>query len=908
MNNELDFNSDDILEQIRKQQEAEGLKPKPVKPLRSPVLAKPHTAIYKMHRYYARRPWNVFSHIIKSYTNPGDVILDPFCGGGVTVVEALKLRRRVIGVDVNPLATWITRVEVEPVDLELVEKEFNKWFTWVNKKLRALFRAKCTKCHKNAVAEWVEWSKVIKCDYCGSDVILAKAKKHQNAIYECTNKKCKAKLKAGKSDIIREEIINVMIDCNNCGKRYLRSALPEDMKHAKYYLRNEKTIIKKEKLVIPDDDFPDMNSVRENDLFGKGLYKFSNYFTPRQRIALGLLKKWIIENIEDESVKQCLVHVFSATIRFVNKMVIRCKGWQSGNPIEWAGHIYWPPYTFIEAHPGKPLANRFKALKAGKSEQNKSIGDYCIFPTKKGKFDQLSKDATCMILNQSSHEIAIPDSSVDAIITDPPFGGNVQYGELSDFYLVWIKEFLGLENCSPKDFEAIETRHSGFEGAKDRTFYENMLYSIFKECRRVLKPDSWMVLTFHNRDVGVWMAMNRAAIRAGFRLPGLEECPNRGMIYQPPIENYTQTIHQKRPGSMLGDFILSFAPKDQPLQLDAIKAELSIEEEQMLIGKATEIINYHGGADENTLMTGLLPYLSEQGLLARLARFDLRLLLENGAFTYLKKEKKWYTNDMLENGGALKPVDVIAAEHLTQQLVYSYLKQNKVATIDELLIIIYKTLVNAHRPQMSTIGKVITKYCKRIKTKSSKRELYVWNEKAMPPIEKTEILKSQTLFDFALSPIIDHDEIIKFMANIAIINKFNVHVGKTEQKKSKELSDLSINLSGLELGLSPDLFKHIQEIDLIILKNNTIISCVEVTTTISTFNKAINDRFRNMLSIAPNLKIKLGIVVRDVDYEKALMELNTPANRRDNLPQKVRIWKIKDINSSDFKDWLTSLN
>ncbi len=59
-----------------------------------------------MHRYFARRPWSVFRELIAHYSNPGSIILDPFCGGGVTVVEGLRLGRKVIGVDINPLATF----------------------------------------------------------------------------------------------------------------------------------------------------------------------------------------------------------------------------------------------------------------------------------------------------------------------------------------------------------------------------------------------------------------------------------------------------------------------------------------------------------------------------------------------------------------------------------------------------------------------------------------------------------------------------------------------------------------------------------------------------------------------------------------------------------------------------------
>jgi hypothetical protein len=356
------------------------------------------------------------------------------------------------------------------------------------------------------------------------------------------------------------------------------------------------------------------------------------------------------------------------------------------------------------------------------------------------------------------------------------------------------------------------------------------------------------------------MSLNRAAIRAGFRLPGAEECSNRGMVYQPPIENYTQTIHQRMTGSMLGDFILSFRPKDQPIQLESIKAQLSTDEEKLLTEKTIEIIKYHGGADETTMMTALLPYLSEKGLLARLARFDIRLFLENGPFTYLKSEKKWYTKDMVEESGTLKPIDLIKAESLTQELVFSYLSEKKQATLDELLQIIYSNLVNAHRPQMSTIANVLNKYCRKIKTKASKRELYVWNPQSKTPEQIATSLATQTNL-LLESTTLDHNEIIAKVGNMALAKEFQIHIGLTEQKKSGKMASLSVSLSGLELGFSPEVFKTIREIDLIILQGNNISVALEVATTISTFNKAINDRFRNLLVIAPNLNIRLGVIV-----------------------------------------------
>ncbi len=73
------------------------------------IKAKTHTPPYMIHRYFARRPWNVFKQLIELYSNENDIILDPFCGGGVTVYEGLKLSRKVIGFDLNPLSIFIVK-------------------------------------------------------------------------------------------------------------------------------------------------------------------------------------------------------------------------------------------------------------------------------------------------------------------------------------------------------------------------------------------------------------------------------------------------------------------------------------------------------------------------------------------------------------------------------------------------------------------------------------------------------------------------------------------------------------------------------------------------------------------------------------------------------------------------------
>ena len=51
----------------------------------SGIDSRPHTPVYKMHRYFARRPWNVMRALIEHYSKENDLVVDCFSGGGVTL-------------------------------------------------------------------------------------------------------------------------------------------------------------------------------------------------------------------------------------------------------------------------------------------------------------------------------------------------------------------------------------------------------------------------------------------------------------------------------------------------------------------------------------------------------------------------------------------------------------------------------------------------------------------------------------------------------------------------------------------------------------------------------------------------------------------------------------------------------
>src|SRR5215467_10696152 len=88
------------------------------------IPPEPHTAMYVWHKYWSRKTWNVVGEFIKTYSQPGEIVLDPFAGSGVVAIEAIRHGRKAIVSDLNPVANMITEMTLRPVDLLEFRKAF----------------------------------------------------------------------------------------------------------------------------------------------------------------------------------------------------------------------------------------------------------------------------------------------------------------------------------------------------------------------------------------------------------------------------------------------------------------------------------------------------------------------------------------------------------------------------------------------------------------------------------------------------------------------------------------------------------------------------------------------------------------------------------------------------------------
>lgn len=71
--------------------------------------------VHGMHLYPARMIPQIANRLIRENSSKGETVLDPFCGSGSVLVEALILGRNAVGIDINPLAIMIAKAKTTTI-------------------------------------------------------------------------------------------------------------------------------------------------------------------------------------------------------------------------------------------------------------------------------------------------------------------------------------------------------------------------------------------------------------------------------------------------------------------------------------------------------------------------------------------------------------------------------------------------------------------------------------------------------------------------------------------------------------------------------------------------------------------------------------------------------------------------
>ncbi|MFQ6127195.1 MAG: DNA methyltransferase [Candidatus Heimdallarchaeota archaeon] len=72
--------------------------------------------IHSLHKWYGKLIPAIPRWAIREFSKPGDTVLDPFCGSGTTLIEAILNERKAVGIDIDPLACLISKVKTTPIN------------------------------------------------------------------------------------------------------------------------------------------------------------------------------------------------------------------------------------------------------------------------------------------------------------------------------------------------------------------------------------------------------------------------------------------------------------------------------------------------------------------------------------------------------------------------------------------------------------------------------------------------------------------------------------------------------------------------------------------------------------------------------------------------------------------------
>ena len=416
-----------------------------------------------------------------------------------------------------------------------------------------------------------------------------------------------------------ERLYAVEYYCPHCGRKDYKQADEFDLALFEK-AKEEFKSVEKEWLgkFIPDTEIPKGQETYPRLIENHGYKYWKDMFNERHLLSLGKLLKVILELDVDENVRELLVITFSDTLnyhnmlceyhrtRLIQREMFRTHAYHpSINPVEantWGTKFgygtYKNQFEKIENAKRYNLSPFEKYIQNGKTQEK---------PMKMQIIGELgnvfSDNANAMITCGDSSYLDIPDKSADAVITDPPYYGNVMYSELSEFYYAWLRlalkdkyEYFRSEHVP----NATEVIVNEVQGKDEKDFIEG-LTAVFKESGRKLKDDGLMVFTFHHQEEKAWGAVLQSVLNAGFYIsaiyPVQSEKSTSTHIFQKANVRYDMIVvcrkrkgkQEKRYWSQIEDEIY-FKVQDEIKRLEARKRNLSQEDIFVItIGKCLEL-------------------------------------------------------------------------------------------------------------------------------------------------------------------------------------------------------------------------------------------------------------------------------------------------------------------------------
>jgi DNA modification methylase len=614
-----------------------------VLPFDHPITTTKATAIYNMHTYWSKKPHDAIRQYIRHYTQPGDIVLDPLCGSGGTALAALMEGRAAVAIDLSPAATFITKNYCTPVDMEELQRAFEKLRAKVKSEIEWLYETRCDRCDGQATTAYTVYSYVFQCPRCLEKVPLFDCVKAMGQTAKGTPKKIKAcpycysrghvEEISTRSERFGPVPVLVSYLCEEgCKPRRAqrRHNDPDPKKCAffeKYDLGKLREIEAKEiPHWYPPHRMMNVESVTEpwGDEWrpGRDFRTVAELFTKRNLWALAAINEVAKQ---EPCLDDLLRFAFTAVVLNCSRMYRFRPSLKGGFQ---AGTYYLPQEAQI-INVWRAFTDKIRDLKRG--------------------FEEVAPNSELLVSTQTVTDLsAIPPASIDYIFTDPPYGGNYQYGELNFVWEAWL-DF----NTHWHDEEIIVNEIRG----KTDTDWARMMHQAMSECYRVLKPGRWTSLCYHDTSEGTWQLVQDLMTEIGF----IPEQSDAALYIDTGQKSFNQLMAEK---VTRRDLVINFR-KPRPGELIAQLTLFGDEDAATFAEKARAILRdaleTHPGSPADRLYDELVSRMVRKG---EFERHNFDELLHSVAE---EVDGRWYlleTADQVDEAESAK--EAAAAAHLEE--------------------------------------------------------------------------------------------------------------------------------------------------------------------------------------------------------------------------------------------------
>jgi len=577
--------------------------------LREKQIQQNYRPVIAVHKWFARRPGTLFRGLLlseflssrplrdtfyESNNFSGLHVADPFMGGGTPVLEANRTGCDITGFDINPMAYWIVKQEIEHLDLAAYATAAADLRASLEEKVGHLYHTRCVVCgSEKANVKYFLWIKNITCRTCGETIdlfqkyLIATDARHPKNVFVCSfcgeltetdNRKnpglcahchtgltydgpagrgrCKCgscgtdnKFPEPGNGPPRHRLFAMEYYCKSCkpshtGRFFKKPDLGDNQKTKKA----EKIWASIAARFVPDDKI--RSGDESNRLHRWGYQYYQEMFNTRQLLGLELSAQ-MISRVPDERVRNALSTNLSDLLRYQN-MLCRydTKALKSldifsihGFPVglvqcesNFLGIMEPGRYTCVGSGGWANIIEKFKKAKkycdqpfevqvVGRKKKIIPINKEWIGDRFNGAGSSNIRKVDISCCDAAGTDL--PDNSLDAVFTDPPYFGNVQYAELMDFCYVWLKKLVGQTSSA---FDAPSTRNAqeltgNVDMGRDLKHFTQGISTVFQRMAKALKKGAPFVFTYHHNKLEAYYPVAVAILDAELVCSASLPCP-----------------------------------------------------------------------------------------------------------------------------------------------------------------------------------------------------------------------------------------------------------------------------------------------------------------------------------------------------------------------------------------------